>query len=178
MDSRAANNQASIESAAPYWDLAARVRSIWPVGAHGRVPGHGGLRWGRELHARNSTKSVVTPSELPPAPRNRVVGRIKGRGVDDLTPDPVDFATVRRGEVQPYGLESWLTNVGDTIVRKAAASGVESLTTRERLIYELWRFDTEQRNGGVAILLQLGTEEKIGTEEKNRDGRLFQRRKK
>jgi len=47
-------------------------------------------------------------------------------------------------------LENWLTVEGDKIVRKAAANGLNVLDARERLIYEMWLFDTEQRNGGVS----------------------------
>ena len=52
----------------------------------------------------------------------------------------------------PWELENWLTDEGDRIVRKVAAApnGVNALDTRERLIYEIWLFDTEQRNGGVS----------------------------
>ncbi len=50
-----------------------------------------------------------------------------------------------------WDLEDWLTNEGDKFVHKAAAAnGPNSLDSRERLIYEVWLFDTEQRNGGVA----------------------------
>lgn len=48
-------------------------------------------------------------------------------------------------------LEKWLTEEGDKVVRKAAATnGLEALDLRERLIYEMWLFDTEQRNGGIS----------------------------
>lgn len=51
----------------------------------------------------------------------------------------------------PFDLEDWLTDEGDKVVRKAAATNShDALTARERLLYELWLFDTEQRNGGVA----------------------------
>src|SRR5262245_28596001 len=50
----------------------------------------------------------------------------------------------------PWDLENWLTDAGDEVVCKAAERGTESLDSRERLIYEVWLFDTEQRNGGVS----------------------------
>ena len=51
----------------------------------------------------------------------------------------------------PWELEDWLTDEGDTVVRKAAAANaLDALDDRDRLLYELWLFDTEQRNGGVA----------------------------
>jgi hypothetical protein len=51
----------------------------------------------------------------------------------------------------PWDLEDWLTDEGDKVVRKAASgSGESTLDDRERLLYELWLFDTEQRNGGVS----------------------------
>src|SRR5579862_5699645 len=50
----------------------------------------------------------------------------------------------------PSNLEDWLTEQGDKIVREAAENGFEVLTSPERLLYELWLFDTEQRNGGVS----------------------------
>jgi hypothetical protein len=49
-----------------------------------------------------------------------------------------------------WDLEDWLTEIGDRIVRKAASIGTGSLSERERLVYEFWVFDTEQRNGGVS----------------------------
>ena len=51
----------------------------------------------------------------------------------------------------PWDLEDWLTEIGDRVVRKMAASGPETLTPQERLIYEVWIFDTETRNCGVSI---------------------------
>lgn len=51
----------------------------------------------------------------------------------------------------PWNLEDWLTEVGDRVVRKvAAANSVDVLGESERLLYEFWLFDTEQRNGGVS----------------------------
>ena len=49
-----------------------------------------------------------------------------------------------------WDLEDWLTEEGDKVVTKEAALGLGSLTSRERLIYEVWLFDTETRNGGVS----------------------------
>ena len=46
--------------------------------------------------------------------------------------------------------ENWLTHEGGRIVRKVAAKGPDPLDERERLVYEVWLFDTEQRNGGVS----------------------------
>ncbi|HEX2661142.1 MAG TPA: hypothetical protein VHU40_22840 [Polyangia bacterium] len=50
----------------------------------------------------------------------------------------------------PDDLEDWLTEEGDRVVQKVAAAGAASLNRRERLVYEIWLFDTEQRNGGVS----------------------------
>jgi hypothetical protein len=50
----------------------------------------------------------------------------------------------------PRNLEDWLTEVGDHVVNKMATPGAEALSPRERLIYEVWVFDTETRNGGVS----------------------------
>lgn len=50
----------------------------------------------------------------------------------------------------PWDLEDWLTETGDCVVRKIAVSGPGSLTPKEQLIYEVWVFDTETRNGGVS----------------------------
>ena len=51
----------------------------------------------------------------------------------------------------PWDLEDWLTDRGDEVARKsAAANSPDVLDARERLLYELWLFDTEQRNGGVS----------------------------
>ena len=50
----------------------------------------------------------------------------------------------------PWDLEDWLSDEGDKIVHREAVSGIDSLTPAERLVYEVWLFDTEQRNGGVA----------------------------
>ncbi len=50
-----------------------------------------------------------------------------------------------------WDLEDWLTEEGDKVVRKAAsANSIDALDARERLLYEMWVFDTEQRNGGVS----------------------------
>lgn len=50
----------------------------------------------------------------------------------------------------PWELEDWLTDEGDKVVRKAVEKTESALDDRERLLYELWLFDTEQRNGGVS----------------------------
>ena len=50
----------------------------------------------------------------------------------------------------PLDLEDWLTDEGNKVVRREAVAGIDSLTPEERLVYEVWLFDTEQRNGGVA----------------------------
>jgi hypothetical protein len=50
----------------------------------------------------------------------------------------------------PWDLEDWLTEIGDRVVRKIAVSGLDSLTPKEQLIYEVWAFDTDTRNGGVS----------------------------
>jgi hypothetical protein len=50
----------------------------------------------------------------------------------------------------PWDLEDWLTDEGDRIVHKEAATGYNSLDGHEKLIYEIWLLDTEQRNGGVS----------------------------
>ncbi len=50
----------------------------------------------------------------------------------------------------PGYLEDWLTDEGDKIVGKASLSGSPSLSPREQLLYEVWLFDTEQRNGGIS----------------------------
>ena len=50
----------------------------------------------------------------------------------------------------PWDLEDWLTDEGDKVVRKAAAADSrDALDPRERLLFEFWLLDTEQRNGGV-----------------------------
>lgn len=46
-------------------------------------------------------------------------------------------------------LEDWLTEEGDRVVRKLAADEA-SLSSAERLIYEVWLLDTEARNGGLS----------------------------
>ncbi len=50
----------------------------------------------------------------------------------------------------PFDLEDWLTETGDQIVRKKAAGGFGAISTREQIVYEVWLFDTETRNGGVS----------------------------
>ncbi len=50
----------------------------------------------------------------------------------------------------PWDLEDWLTEEGDRVVRKRAARGDGALSDKERLLYEVWLFDTEVRNGGVS----------------------------
>jgi hypothetical protein len=50
----------------------------------------------------------------------------------------------------PGHLEDWLTDEGDKVVFKIAELGCSGLVSRERLLYEVWLFDTEQRNGGVS----------------------------
>ena len=51
----------------------------------------------------------------------------------------------------PWNLEHWLTDEGDRVVRKAAAANSRDvLDVRDRLLYEFWLFDTEQRNDGVS----------------------------
>jgi hypothetical protein len=51
----------------------------------------------------------------------------------------------------PWDLEDWLTDEGDKVVHKAAAANShDALDPNERLLYEIWLFDTEQRNGGVS----------------------------
>jgi len=47
-------------------------------------------------------------------------------------------------------LEDWLTEIGDQIVQKKAARGYAALSSREQVVYEVWLFDTETRNGGVS----------------------------
>jgi len=59
----------------------------------------------------------------------------------------------------PWDLEDWLTDEGDKVVRKAAVAGVDALTPEERLVFEVWLFDTEQRNGGVAHYFERGREQ-------------------
>jgi hypothetical protein len=46
-------------------------------------------------------------------------------------------------------LEDWLTEIGDQVVRKEAAFGINSLSALERGVHEVWLIDTEVRNGGV-----------------------------
>lgn len=47
-------------------------------------------------------------------------------------------------------LETWLTEEGDRIVRLATTNGYTALTSDQQLTYQVWLFDTEQRNGGVS----------------------------
>jgi hypothetical protein len=47
-------------------------------------------------------------------------------------------------------LDDWLTEAGDSIVKKAQASGRASLTDYDRAVHDLWLLDTEARNGGVS----------------------------
>jgi hypothetical protein len=44
--------------------------------------------------------------------------------------------------------ETWLIEEGDRVIQKKARSGVESLTTWERLVYALWVADYGMRNAG------------------------------
>ncbi|WP_020470409.1 DMP19 family protein [Zavarzinella formosa] len=50
----------------------------------------------------------------------------------------------------PWDLEDWLTEAGGRVVQKMADCGHKTLTPEEQLIYEVWLFDTETRNGGVS----------------------------
>ncbi|MCB9850965.1 MAG: hypothetical protein H6817_09715 [Phycisphaerales bacterium] len=50
----------------------------------------------------------------------------------------------------PWDLEDWLTDEGDRVVELMANDSSDSLSDVDRLIYEVWVLDTEQRNGGVA----------------------------
>lgn len=47
-------------------------------------------------------------------------------------------------------LEDWLTKEGNRIIRKITEQDLGSLSDAERLLYEIWLLDTEQRNGGVS----------------------------
>jgi hypothetical protein len=72
---------------------------------------------------------------------------MKGFARRPRTPDPC----VVIPPMLPWDLEDWLTDEGDKVVRKAAAANSrDALDAGERLLYELWLFDTEQRNGGVS----------------------------
>src|SRR5262245_14653917 len=51
---------------------------------------------------------------------------------------------------RPWDLEDWLTEAGDRVVHKMAAANPEALNPMEHLVYEVWLFDTETRNGGVS----------------------------
>jgi hypothetical protein len=44
--------------------------------------------------------------------------------------------------------ETWIVDVGDEVIEKKAANGMDSLTPRERLIYCLWVADYGMRNAG------------------------------
>jgi hypothetical protein len=50
----------------------------------------------------------------------------------------------------PWNLEDWLTEQGDRVVKLAETAGHGSLSPVDRLVYEVWLIDTEQRNGGLA----------------------------
>ena|SRR5579872_2962403 len=50
----------------------------------------------------------------------------------------------------PFDLEDWLANEGDKTVHKIADLGFSNINVRERVLYEVWLFDTERRNGGVS----------------------------
>ncbi|MGD9790763.1 MAG: DUF4375 domain-containing protein [Phycisphaerales bacterium] len=50
----------------------------------------------------------------------------------------------------PWNLEDWLTDEGDKVVRKHSALGDAGLSDQERLLYEVWLFDSETRNGGIS----------------------------
>lgn len=52
--------------------------------------------------------------------------------------------------MKPLELENWIVGEGDRIIRKAADTSLNALEARDQLIYEIWLFDTEQRNGGVS----------------------------
>lgn len=52
--------------------------------------------------------------------------------------------------VLPRDLDDWLTEAGDRVVHKMAAGRPEALRPMERLVYEVWLFDTETRNGGAS----------------------------
>ncbi len=48
----------------------------------------------------------------------------------------------------PTTNESWIIEVGDTVIQKKAHSGVGSLSPIERLIYCVWVADYGMRNAG------------------------------
>ena len=50
----------------------------------------------------------------------------------------------------PWDLEDWLTEEGGNAVKKQHAKGDAALSEFERLLLEVWLFDTEARNGGVS----------------------------
>ena len=50
----------------------------------------------------------------------------------------------------PWDLEEWLSDEGGKVVEKRATLGDAALSDQERLLYEVWLFDTETRNGGVS----------------------------
>jgi Domain of unknown function (DUF4375) len=50
-----------------------------------------------------------------------------------------------------FALTDWLLDAGEGVAKRSEApGGLESLTSVERLLYELWIFDMEQQNGGVS----------------------------
>ena len=49
-----------------------------------------------------------------------------------------------------WDLEDWLTEEGGNTVEKRHAEGVAALSDFEKLLFEVWLFDTEARNGGVS----------------------------
>jgi hypothetical protein len=50
-----------------------------------------------------------------------------------------------------FALTDWLLDAGEGVAERSQALGsLEALTPVERLLYELWIFDTEQQNGGVS----------------------------
>lgn len=48
----------------------------------------------------------------------------------------------------PSDLEDWISDAGGEVVEKRV-QGAE-LTPDEQLLYEVWLFDTQQRNGGIS----------------------------
>lgn len=63
----------------------------------------------------------------------------------------------------PWELEDWLTEEGGEVVEKSVALGYFSLSPDERLLYEVWLFDTEARNGGVSQYFCNNGNEQWGT---------------
>ena len=49
----------------------------------------------------------------------------------------------------PWDLEDWITDEGAKIIEKRILSP-NSLTAKEKLLYEVWLLDTEARNGGLS----------------------------